>query len=252
MEDMFQFREYHALTLLIPDGRVVVTAGTGPPAGPGISNDVEAFEPPYLFRGVRPRIDALSSTVLPNGSEFQATVALTEAVTEVVLIGTSAVTHWVDGGIPRLVSLPFNQAGTDLIVTVPSSTTTVPAGWYILFALVDDIPSKGVIIRVPEAGAAGVGDLTRDPLSMRAAPNPFRSGTRLQWTQPRPGSVSVRIHDAAGRLVFRQRIDHLSPGRSEIAWTGRDQAGRKVAGGVFWARIDAAGHRAAAKVVIAR
>ena len=57
--DMAWHREYHAVTVLVPDGRVVTTAGTGGPAQPGISNDVEAFEPPYLFRGIRPRIDAI-------------------------------------------------------------------------------------------------------------------------------------------------------------------------------------------------
>ena len=60
--DMNWLREYHAVTVLVPDGRVVTTAGTGGPAQPGVSNDVEAFEPPYLFRGIRPRIDAISTT----------------------------------------------------------------------------------------------------------------------------------------------------------------------------------------------
>lgn len=62
--DMTWHREYHAVTVLVPDGRVVTTAGTGGPAQPGISNDVEAFEPPYLFRGIRPHIDALSTNAL--------------------------------------------------------------------------------------------------------------------------------------------------------------------------------------------
>ena len=31
MADMADFREYHAITLLLPDGRVLTTAGTGQP-----------------------------------------------------------------------------------------------------------------------------------------------------------------------------------------------------------------------------
>jgi hypothetical protein len=53
--DLNWFREYHAVTLLVADGRVVTTGGTqiqfqyGP-----TSADIEGFVPPYLLRGVRP------------------------------------------------------------------------------------------------------------------------------------------------------------------------------------------------------
>ena len=33
------------------------------------------------------------------------------SVTSVVLIGTDAVTHWVDAGVPRVLALPFQQIG---------------------------------------------------------------------------------------------------------------------------------------------
>src|SRR5690606_17161554 len=62
--DMNWFREYHAVTLLLPDGRVATTGGTrikfqyGP-----TSADIEAFVPPYLFRGVRPQITSMSAIV---------------------------------------------------------------------------------------------------------------------------------------------------------------------------------------------
>ncbi|MBI3843293.1 MAG: DUF1929 domain-containing protein [Planctomycetes bacterium] len=161
--DMNYFREYHATTLLVPDGRVVTTAGTGSPAFPGISNDIEAFEPPYLLRGIRPRIESVSTTDLVNGEPFTMTVSRTSAVTSVVLIGTSSVTHWVDGGVPRLLRLPFTQTGDTVEATVPVESNRAPVGFYILYAMVDDIPSVGKIVRVdpgPRIGnvnaAAGV------------------------------------------------------------------------------------------------
>src|SRR5258706_963552 len=58
MSRMKNAREYHAITLLLPDGRVAVTAG---PAQPGLqppptpTKNVEALAPPYLFPRPPPR-----------------------------------------------------------------------------------------------------------------------------------------------------------------------------------------------------
>lgn len=148
LADMTWFREYHATTLLLPDGRVLTTAGTGSPALPGVSNSIEAFEPPYLFRGVRPRIDAISSTDLLTGTTVSLSVSRTDAVTSVVLVGTGATTHWVDGGVPRLLRLPFTQTGSTVDAEVPSDPIVAMPGAYLLFVFVDDVPSESLIVRV--------------------------------------------------------------------------------------------------------
>jgi hypothetical protein len=146
-------REYHALTILAPDGRVIVTAGTGAPAqdGAGTDNGIDAFEPPYLFRGPRPVIEAVSATPFRRGQTFGLTFSGTTAPTAVVLMGLNAVTHYVDGGASRHVSLPFRQDGNRLEVEVPADPVLVPAAHYIMFLMVDDIPSEGRIVRVEPA-----------------------------------------------------------------------------------------------------
>ncbi len=147
--DLLWFREYHAVTLLVPDGRVVTTGGTlikfqyGP-----TSNDIEAFEPPYLFRGIRPRIKSLSSTDLSRGGAITLEIFPSTRITHLVLMGMGAPTHWVDGGIPRRIVLPVEQAGTSVTAVLPSDPDVVMLGHYLLFAMVDDIPSKGKIVRV--------------------------------------------------------------------------------------------------------
>lgn len=112
LADMSNFRDLHALATVVPDGRVVITSGAV--VGPQPDFSIEALEPPYLFRGVRPSIDTISSTEFSYGGNFTMTVSLTNAVTKVVLLGTNAVTHWIDGGIPRYVQLPFQQSGSPL------------------------------------------------------------------------------------------------------------------------------------------
>ncbi|MBC7772284.1 MAG: virulence RhuM family protein [Pyrinomonadaceae bacterium] len=147
--DMGQFREYHAVTLLIPDGRVITTGGTVIEFGnPPNSTDVEAFSPPYLFRGVRPSIATLSSSVPARGSVVTATVFPQTSITSAVLVGTGATTHWVDSGVPRRLVLPVMQSGASVSAVLPSDTNVLPLGYYTLFLMVDDIPSVGRIVQV--------------------------------------------------------------------------------------------------------
>ncbi|MGH1348846.1 MAG: galactose oxidase-like domain-containing protein [Nannocystales bacterium] len=145
-------REYHALTLLLPDGRVMTTSGGSDQAsGAGTNNDVDVFEPPYLFRGPRPRLESLSTTDLERGATISAQFSRTAAPTAVVLVGAGATTHWVDGGVPRRLELPLRVSPEGgLSFTVPAEPAIAPVGWYILFLMVDDIPSDGVLVRVLE------------------------------------------------------------------------------------------------------
>ncbi len=146
--DMAQFREYHAITLLVPDGRVLTTGGTlikfqiGP-----TSSDIEAYSPPYLFRGVRPVMGTVS-TEAARGTVLTFPVFPATEITSAVLVGTGAHTHWVDGGVPRRLVLPVSQAGPNAELRLPSDPNILPLGHYILFAMADDVPSVGRIVRV--------------------------------------------------------------------------------------------------------
>lgn len=147
--DMIRPREYHALTLLLADARVITTSGGSNQAvGSGTDNTVDVFEPPYLFRGPRPTL-GLSTTDLLGAATLDATFSRTEAPTAVVLTGAGAVTHWVDGGVPRRVQLGFELAAPGTMsIAIPDDPALVPIGWYVIWALVDDIPSEGMLVRV--------------------------------------------------------------------------------------------------------
>lgn len=141
-------REYHAITMLVPDGRVVVTGGAGQPGIEDGDMRIEAYSPPYLFRGPRPRIEALSTRVLVRGLPFFLAVGRTEAATGVVLLGMQALSHWMDAGPQRFLRLPFTQTGPLVRADLPASASVVPPGWYMVMVLVDDIPSPGAVVRV--------------------------------------------------------------------------------------------------------
>ena len=75
-------------------------------------------------------------------------VSLTNALTSVVLIGMNALSHWMDGGVPRLLPLEFTQGGTEVRAQIPRDPLRAPVGYYLLFVLVDDIPSIGQIVSI--------------------------------------------------------------------------------------------------------
>jgi len=147
--DMNWFREYHAVTLLIPDGRVITTGGTRIKfqVGP-TSADIEGFVPPYLFRGVRPQITSIWATRLERGRGVTMNIAPATTLTSAVLVSTGTHTHWVDTGTQRRVVLPVNQNGPTAEIDIPQDPNLVPAGYYMRFAMVDDIPSVARIVQV--------------------------------------------------------------------------------------------------------
>ena len=126
MADMNRFIHYHSIAVLAPDGRVLATGGAGGGSLFGNDASIEAFEPPYLFRGVRPRIASLSTTNLVAGANFTMDVVNTSAVTKVVLVGARCSTHWIDGGPQRILPLTFTQSGSSLTVALPAYTDHHP------------------------------------------------------------------------------------------------------------------------------
>jgi hypothetical protein len=148
LADMNFAREYHATPLLVADGRVIIAGGEGQPGNPPARSQVEAFSPPYLFRGPRPEISNFTQTNLKRGDRVTFTVAGTRAATQVILTGMSARTHFMDSGNARYLELTFTQTDDKLTAHIPSDRTRAVFGYYLLFVLVDGIPSVGKIVRI--------------------------------------------------------------------------------------------------------
>lgn len=73
-----------------------------------------------------------------------------------------------------------------------------------------------------------------------AWPVPFNAQVRLALSGLPDGPVAVAIHDARGRTV--RRLDAaVAGGRGELTWDGRDQAGRDLPSGVYFARAAGSG-----------
>jgi hypothetical protein len=94
--------------------------------------------------------------------------------------------------------------------------------------------------------------LAATPLArLEACPNPCRRGTTLSFAVPGASPSSIRLVDAAGRTVRTWAIEP-SPAEGAVAWDGRDEGGRLVASGVYWAVLGSADRRVARKLVVVR
>ena len=197
--DLNWFREYHAVTLLVPDGRVLTTGGTyikfrfGP-----TSADIEAYSPPYLFRGVRPQIADISTTEPARGETVTLEVFPQTQITSVVLMGAQTTTHWVDGGVPRRLVLDVEQSGSTVTVDLPPDPNGAPLGRYLLFAMVDDIPSVARIVNLMPRpgdldgdGVVGINDF----LQLLAAWGPCPDPCPPSCTADLDGDCAVGIND---------------------------------------------------------
>ena len=219
-------REYHALAILLPDARVFITAGEGQPGvEPEGESVIEIFDPPYLFRGVRPEIKNLGQTEISRGSQLTFTIEKTTAPTRVILMGTRAVTHFMNSGIERYVELNFTQNGSQITVQIPTNPATLPLGYYILFAMVDDIPSKGQIVKITNlpTGVPGVDETIPGQFKLyQNYPNPFNPATTIEYEISQPSLVSLKIFNILGEDIATLVAEQQSPGKYTIQWNAEN------------------------------
>ncbi|MFB7321582.1 galactose oxidase-like domain-containing protein [Streptomyces sp. NPDC056190] len=147
-------RNYHAGSILLPDGRVMFFGsdslyGDKANTKPGtFEQRVEIYTPPYLYRDARPSLSGGPRTIARGAS---GTFASQHAGTikKVRLIRPSASTHVTDVD-QRSIALDFTTSGDKITVTVPKGRNLVQSGWYMLF--VDDdqgTPSEAQWVKVP-------------------------------------------------------------------------------------------------------
>jgi hypothetical protein len=91
-------------------------------------------------------------------------------------------------------------------------------------------PLGGVAVNPPEIAAHAALAIT--------GPNPFHLATALRVTLPAAGEARLDVLDVGGRRVRTLFAGRMLAGAREFSWDGRDEGGRMLATGVYWARLD--------------
>lgn len=152
-------RMYHSTAILLPDARVWVS-GTSAQDEDGpfiVNNNIEIYNPGYLFEGTPPNI-IIWPDQITYGNPFFIDVSLPIAAIRLIRLGS--VTHSTDME-QRSVGLTFSPGdpnGTNpYTVNAPANANIAPPGFYMLFVLRDKqfslsgqtmIPSVAKIVKL--------------------------------------------------------------------------------------------------------
>jgi len=83
-------------------------------------------------------------------------------------------------------------------------------------------------------------------------PNPFRTRLAIRYSLAAEGSVTLRVHDLAGRVVRTLCASSMKRGAYCVTWNGADDRGRELARGVYFCRFTAGDYHATEKLVLQR
>jgi len=116
-----------------------------------------------------------------------------------------------------------------LISTSPDSPTLVPV--------------RGVGLASGTSSRSGV--VVPHKFALSAFPNPFNPVTELRFDVPRAGHVTLAVYDVDGRLVETLAKDVFAAGEYAASFDGS-----RLASGTYFARMEAYGFDATAKLVL--
>ncbi|NOT34333.1 MAG: T9SS type A sorting domain-containing protein [Candidatus Eisenbacteria bacterium] len=85
--------------------------------------------------------------------------------------------------------------------------------------------------------------------ALQATPNPARDEVKLTFSLPLAGEIRVRIFDVAGREVRSVHRGALAAGVHRMSWDGRDDSGRRMPAGVYFARAESGSTSRVARIV---
>ena len=137
-------RQYHSTCVLLPDGRVL----TGGNDTRGRVMQLEAYRPPYWFRGPRPRIWH-SPKMVHIGQEFTVDTLDARYVESVVLVRPMAATHHTDSEQRLLNLVKLRRGRCSIRVRAPANHRLAPPGYYMLFLVnTKGVPSVAEFIEI--------------------------------------------------------------------------------------------------------
>ncbi len=132
-----------------------------------------------------------------------------------------------------------------------------PAGYYALIVWKhgsNDLP-KAANFQIRIADATNGVDAAAPAVASRfedASPNPVRESAALSFSLARDAHVELAIHDLAGRRVATVANGAYAAGAHTLTWNGRGDDGRRLPGGLYFARFDGDGLRQTRKLTVVR
>jgi len=174
--------------------------------------------------------------------------------------GRSVKLMWQTQSETNVQSFSFYRGRTDILedahylnVTIPGTNSSQPKsyiyydrevfdpGLYYYWLLSTDFDGTsqlfGPINVYFDATDLGSDQVTPLPGFDSAYPNPFNPETTLRYGVDQRSTVELRIYNVRGQIVRRLIQTEQDVGWHQIRWDGRDDAGRNLSSGVYFARM---------------
>lgn len=81
-------------------------------------------------------------------------------------------------------------------------------------------------------------------------PNPFNPTTSIEYCLNKPGHVKLIVYNVLGNVVKTLVNEKQNAGNMEVIWDGTNEAGVKMASGVYYYRLETAGISKTMKMVL--
>jgi hypothetical protein len=93
-------------------------------------------------------------------------------------------------------------------------------------------------VAYPEAQNQQPGAALPGVFALQAFPNPFNPSTKIQFSMPAEGLVTLRIYNLQGQLVRDLLHEQRPAGTHTVTWDGRDDRGIVAASGIYFVRLE--------------
>ena len=172
-------RMYHSESILLQDGRILVSGSDPEDTDFPQEYRIEVFSPPYLLTGGSRPTFTLGAQDWAYNAQISFTVTSGNAATiQVSLLGAESSTHGNSMG-QRTIFPEFSCRGNQCTVVAPPNAHVCPAGWFQMFVLQDGVPSLSQFVRI----GGDPGQLGNWPIDPAFGPLPGMGGIRSQPDQ---------------------------------------------------------------------
>jgi hypothetical protein len=124
----------------------------------------------------------------------------------------------------------------DYIATSTGSSTYYQNSAKISYALSDGVSNIDPTIPQPQ-------------LTISCYPNPFSGTSSITVKAPEPGLYKLNIYNIKGQLIRSYGNSSKPSGDHIFHWDGRDDTGRQVSGGIYFAVVEASKYKASSKIL---
>ncbi len=91
-----------------------------------------------------------------------------------------------------------------------------------------------------------------DTARIRSYPNPFNPKTTIRFELAEAGEARLDIFDALGRRISTLLYEDLPAGQHNVSWNGKDDAGRTLPSGLYFAKLKTPEYESATKLLLSK